>query len=135
VFISPAYSQHTSDSKSKQSDLSDTNSSKDNDIVGTKPKRKILRSGKPLEPSVPSIEVDSSHVKMPRIDITIPATPIRTVPIQSIAPSIKVTDEIKKHFKFSPAEICRQKLKSIIIRTINGQDKLPIGVCEPRTKS
>ena len=82
MFISPTCNQHNGDSKRKQGNLSNTNISKENDIAGFKPKLKIIRSGKPLEPYVSSIEGDSSHTKILGINITIPTKPILTVPIQ-----------------------------------------------------
>ncbi|KAJ8421805.1 hypothetical protein Cgig2_016543 [Carnegiea gigantea] len=84
MIISSTYSPHANDSKRKRSDLFDTNTSKDEGKLGSKPKLKIARSRKPLEPSVPSMGDGSSRVKIPRIDIVIPATPIPTIPIQSI---------------------------------------------------
>ncbi|KAJ8438632.1 hypothetical protein Cgig2_017970 [Carnegiea gigantea] len=60
----------------KQSDLFDTNILKDEDIHGSRPKLKIVRSGKPLEPFVPPIEDDSFHVKIPGTHFMIPTTPI-----------------------------------------------------------
>jgi len=88
----------------------------------------------PLDPFVPPTKDDSSRIKILGIDATIPATPIPAIPIQSIAPSPQVTNEIKEHFKSSSAEICRQKVKSMINHTINGHDKLPIKIYEPSTK-
>ncbi|KAJ8425622.1 hypothetical protein Cgig2_018407 [Carnegiea gigantea] len=86
MFISSTYSPHASDSKRKQSDLSDTNILNDKGKLGSKPKLKIIHSGKPLEPFVPPIEDGSSRVKIPIIDVVIPATPIPAIPVQSIAP-------------------------------------------------
>ncbi|KAJ8446923.1 hypothetical protein Cgig2_013224 [Carnegiea gigantea] len=54
--------------------------------LGSKPKLKIVHSGKPLDPFVLPMENGSSHVKIPGIDVAIPITPIPTIPIQSIAP-------------------------------------------------
>ena len=50
MFISSTCSPHASDSKRKRSDLFDTNISKDESKLGSKPKLKIVYSGKPLEP-------------------------------------------------------------------------------------
>ncbi|KAJ8438319.1 hypothetical protein Cgig2_013367 [Carnegiea gigantea] len=69
-----------------RSDLFDTNTSKDEGKLGSKPKLKIVRSGKPLEPSVPPMGDGSSRVKIPGIDIVIPAKPIPAIPIQNIVP-------------------------------------------------
>ncbi|KAJ8426600.1 hypothetical protein Cgig2_013177 [Carnegiea gigantea] len=78
--------------KSKRSDLLDTNTSKDEGKLRSKPKLKIVRSGKPLEPFVPWMEDGSSHVKIPRIDVVIPATPILAIPIQSDELPIEVCE-------------------------------------------
>ncbi|KAJ8444114.1 LOW QUALITY PROTEIN: hypothetical protein Cgig2_005795 [Carnegiea gigantea] len=125
MFISLTYSPHAGDSKRKRSDLSDTNVSKDDGKFGSKSKLKIVRSRKPLEPFVPLTEDASSRVKIPGIDVVIPATPIPTIltpvpaiPVQSIAPLPHVTNDIKEHFKSSPLEIY----------------KLPIVICEPSTE-
>ncbi|KAJ8441459.1 hypothetical protein Cgig2_008720 [Carnegiea gigantea] len=68
---------HASDCKRKRSDLLNTNTSKDEGKVGSKPKLKIVRSGKPLEPSVPPMGDGSSCVKIPGVDVVIPdETPI-----------------------------------------------------------
>ncbi|KAJ8422335.1 hypothetical protein Cgig2_015890 [Carnegiea gigantea] len=82
-------SPHTSDSKKKRSDLFDTNTSKDECELGSKPKLKVVRSGKPLEPSVPPMGDGSSYVKIPGIDVVIPAMSIPAIPIQSIAPLLQ----------------------------------------------
>ncbi|KAJ8424708.1 hypothetical protein Cgig2_025457 [Carnegiea gigantea] len=79
-------SPYASDSKRKQSVLLDTNVSKDKGKLASKPKLKIVRSGKPSEPFVSMMEDGSSHFKIPGIDVVIPVTPIPTVPIQSITP-------------------------------------------------
>ncbi|KAJ8432488.1 LOW QUALITY PROTEIN: hypothetical protein Cgig2_003565 [Carnegiea gigantea] len=81
MFISSTYSPHASDSKKKESDLFNANMSKDEGELGSKPKLKIVHSGKPLECFVLPMEVDSSLIKIPGTDVTIP-----TIPIQSIAP-------------------------------------------------
>ena len=120
MFISSTCNQHTSDSKRKRSGLSDTNISKYNGIVGSKPKLKNIHSEKPLKPSVSSIEDDFSHVKILGVDVIIPIAPIPVIPIQSIAPSANAMYDIKKHFKSSPAKICREKLTFIINHTIDG---------------
>ncbi|KAJ8443252.1 hypothetical protein Cgig2_010147 [Carnegiea gigantea] len=78
--------EDASDSKRKRSDLFDMNTSKDEGKLGSKPKLKIVHSGKPLEPFVPPMGDGSSRVKIPRIDVVIPATPITVIPIQSITP-------------------------------------------------
>ncbi|KAJ8443803.1 hypothetical protein Cgig2_017284 [Carnegiea gigantea] len=90
--IGQAKSPHASDSKRKRSDLFDTNTSKDDGKLGSKPKLKIVRSGKPLEPSFLPIGDGSSRIKIPGIDVAILATPIPAIPIQSIAPLLQ--DEI-----------------------------------------
>ncbi|KAJ8421520.1 hypothetical protein Cgig2_027782 [Carnegiea gigantea] len=118
------------------------NISKDEGKLNSKPKWKIVRSGKPLEPFIPPTKdlpcnpyslqclcqdpkIDPrnrcSHVKIPEIDVAILAMPIHAIPIQSIALLSQVTNEIKEYFKSSPAEICRK-------------NKLPIGVYEPSTR-
>ncbi|KAJ8446378.1 hypothetical protein Cgig2_019271 [Carnegiea gigantea] len=84
MFVSPPCSPHASGSKRKRSDLSDMKISKDEGKL--KPKLKIVRSGKPVEPFVPVMEYGSSRVKIPRIDVGTPVTPIPVIPIQSIAP-------------------------------------------------
>ncbi|KAJ8442617.1 hypothetical protein Cgig2_008393 [Carnegiea gigantea] len=122
VFISSTCSPHTSDSKRKQSDLSNINISKDENL--------IVQFGKSLEPFVSLIEDGSSYVRIPGIDITSPAIPIPTIPIQII-----VTNDIEEHFKSSLTEICRQKSKSMVNASIIGQDKLPIRVCELSTRN
>jgi len=94
MFIFSTCSQHVTYSKRKQSDLSNANISKENDIIGSMRKLKIIRSRKPLGACVPSIEDDCSHVTIPGINISIPTTLILAVPIQRIAPSEKVIDKI-----------------------------------------
>ena len=86
MFISSTCSPHASDSKRKQSDLFDTRISKDEGKLGSNPKLKTVRSRKPLEPFVPPMEDCSSCIKIPGIDVVIPATPILAIPIESIAP-------------------------------------------------
>ncbi|KAJ8430246.1 hypothetical protein Cgig2_009424 [Carnegiea gigantea] len=54
--------------------------------IGSKPKLKIIHSGKPLEPSVATMGDGPSRVKISGIDVVIPATPIPAIPIQSTAP-------------------------------------------------
>ncbi|KAJ8439184.1 LOW QUALITY PROTEIN: hypothetical protein Cgig2_029722 [Carnegiea gigantea] len=85
MFIPSTYSLYAIDSKRKQSDLFDTNILKDEGKLGSKPKLKIVHSGKPLEPFVLPMEDGSSCVKILGIDVAILATPVRTIPIQSIA--------------------------------------------------
>jgi len=92
---------HANDSKRKQSDLSDTNISKDESKLGSKPKLKIVHFGKPLEPFVPLMEDGSFGVKIPGVDVVIPMTHIPAIPIQSIAPLPQVTNEIEEPFKYS----------------------------------
>jgi len=101
MFISSMCSPHVSDSKRKRSDLSDMNISKDKGKLGSKPKLKIVRFGKPLESLIPPMEDGSSHVKIPGIDVVILATPIPAIPIQNIAPLPQVTNEIEEPFKYS----------------------------------
>ena len=101
MFISLTCSPPASDSKRKRSDLFDTNTSKNEGKIGSKPKLKIVRSGKPLEPFVPPTGDGPSSVKIPGIDVVILATPIPAVPIQSIAPLPQVTNEIKGPFQIS----------------------------------
>ncbi|KAJ8447007.1 hypothetical protein Cgig2_033576 [Carnegiea gigantea] len=84
MFISPPCGPHASGSKRKHSDLSNTNISKDEGKL--KPKLKIVRLGKPMEPFVSAMEDGSSRVKIPGIDVDTPAMPIPAIPIQSIAP-------------------------------------------------
>ncbi|KAJ8425177.1 hypothetical protein Cgig2_003245 [Carnegiea gigantea] len=130
----PQPTVHSSDSKRKCSDLSNRNIPKYEGIHGSRPKLNIVRSGMPLDPFVPPTNGDSSYIKIPRIHVAMLATPIPTILIQSITPSPQVTNEIKEHFKSSPTEICRQKLNSMINRTIDRQDKLLIKIYEPSTK-
>ncbi|KAJ8420232.1 hypothetical protein Cgig2_021588 [Carnegiea gigantea] len=84
MFIFLTCSPYASDSKRKRSDLFDTNISKDKGKFGSKPKLKIVRFGKPLEPFVPPMEGGSSRVKIPRMDVVVPATRIPATPIESI---------------------------------------------------
>ncbi|KAJ8427349.1 hypothetical protein Cgig2_016215 [Carnegiea gigantea] len=77
---------YASDSKRKRSDLFDANISKDESKLGSKPKLKIVRSGKPLHPFVPLMKDGSSHVKILGVDVVIPVIPIPTIPIQCITP-------------------------------------------------
>ncbi|KAJ8441874.1 LOW QUALITY PROTEIN: hypothetical protein Cgig2_034133 [Carnegiea gigantea] len=81
--------------------------------LDSKPKLKIVCSGKSLEPFVPPTEDDSSRVKIPGVDVTIPATPFPAITIQSIA---------------------IQKLRPNINHTNDGHDKLALEVCEPSIK-
>ncbi|KAJ8425756.1 hypothetical protein Cgig2_027504 [Carnegiea gigantea] len=46
----------------------------------------IVHFGKSLEPFFPTTKYDSSYVKIPRVDVTIPTTPFPVIPIQSITP-------------------------------------------------
>ncbi|KAJ8426539.1 hypothetical protein Cgig2_002059 [Carnegiea gigantea] len=92
MFISSTCSPHASDSKRKRSDLLDTNTSKDEGKLGSKPKLKIVCSGKPLEPSVPLMGDGSSRVTIQGADVVILVTPIPGIPIQSVAPLLQ--DEI-----------------------------------------
>ena len=57
MFISSTCNPHANDSKRKQSDLFDTNISKDKGKLSSKPKLKIVHAGKRLEPFVPSMEM------------------------------------------------------------------------------
>ncbi|KAJ8449515.1 hypothetical protein Cgig2_005537 [Carnegiea gigantea] len=81
TLISSTCNPHASDSKRKRSDLSDTNTLEDEGKLGSKPKLMIVRSRKPLEPFVPPMEDGSFRVKIPRIDVVIPAMPIPVIPI------------------------------------------------------
>jgi len=101
MFISSTCSPHAGDFKRKRSELFDTNTSEDAGKLGTKPKLKIVRSGKPLEPSVPLMGDGSSRIRIPGVDVVMPATPILAIPIQSIAPLPHVTNEIKGPFQIS----------------------------------
>ncbi|KAJ8422977.1 hypothetical protein Cgig2_021871 [Carnegiea gigantea] len=105
MFISLTCKPHTNDLKRKQSDLFYTKASKDEGNLVSKPKLKIVHSGNPLEHFVLPTEDGSSRVKIPRIDVAIPSTPILAIPTQSIAPLLQATNEIKEHFKSSPVEI------------------------------
>ncbi|KAJ8426961.1 hypothetical protein Cgig2_027685 [Carnegiea gigantea] len=102
MFISLTCSPHTSDSKRKRSDLFDINISKDEGKLGSKPKLKIVRFEKPLEPFVLPIEDVSSRVNISGIDVAVPATPISAILIQSIAQLPHITNDIKEHFESSP---------------------------------
>ncbi|KAJ8429010.1 LOW QUALITY PROTEIN: hypothetical protein Cgig2_012708 [Carnegiea gigantea] len=64
---------------------------------GNETKLQIVHFGEPLEPFIPLIEDDPSRIKIPKIDVIIPITPIATIPILSTAPSTKVTNEVKEH--------------------------------------
>ncbi|KAJ8422768.1 hypothetical protein Cgig2_013553 [Carnegiea gigantea] len=97
------HSPHANGSKRKRSDLSDTNISKDEGKL--KPKLKIIRSGRPMEPFVPVIENGSSRVEIPGIDVGTLAMPIPTIPIQSIAPLPQ--DEL-------PVEVCEPSTQKVI---------------------
>ncbi|KAJ8425240.1 hypothetical protein Cgig2_014339 [Carnegiea gigantea] len=119
MFISSTCSPHASDSMRKRSDLSDTNISKDEGKFVSKPKLKIVHSGKPLEPFVLPMDDGSSRVKIPGIDVVVLATPILVIPIQSIV---------------SLPQTCRHKSNRLINLTANGHDELPVKVCEPSTK-
>ncbi|KAJ8422396.1 LOW QUALITY PROTEIN: hypothetical protein Cgig2_017684 [Carnegiea gigantea] len=61
MFISSPCSPHASDCKRKRSDLFDTNISKDEGKLGSKPKLKIVRAGKRLDPFVLPMKNGSSH--------------------------------------------------------------------------
>ncbi|KAJ8428784.1 hypothetical protein Cgig2_006258 [Carnegiea gigantea] len=108
--------------------ISGVNILKDECVLGSKPKLKIVQFGKPLKFCVPLIEDDSYHTLSSQQYLH------PRIPIQSTAPSTKVTNEIKEHFEPSPTKICRQKFKFIINCSIDGYDKLPIGVCKPSSK-
>ncbi|KAJ8424573.1 hypothetical protein Cgig2_023569 [Carnegiea gigantea] len=96
-------SPHASGSKRKRSDLSDTNISKDEGKL--KPKLKIVRSGKPVEPFIPAMEDGSSYVKIPGIDVGTPVMPIPAIPIQSFAPLPQ--DEL-------PVGVCEPSTRKVI---------------------
>ncbi|KAJ8441461.1 hypothetical protein Cgig2_008722 [Carnegiea gigantea] len=96
------HSPHANGSKRKRSDLSDTNISKDEGKL--KPKLKIIRSGRPMEPFVPVIENGSSRVEIPGIDVGTLAMPIPAIPIQSIAPLPQ--DE-------PPVEVCEPSTQKV----------------------
>ena len=98
MFVSPPCSPPASVSKRKRSDSFDMNIPKDEGKP--KPKLKIVRSGKPMEPFVPAMENGSSRVEIPGIDVGTLATPIPAIPIQSIAPLPLVTNEIEEHCKY-----------------------------------
>ncbi|KAJ8427782.1 hypothetical protein Cgig2_021413 [Carnegiea gigantea] len=115
MFISPTCSTHASDSKRKRSDLFDTNISKDEGKLGSKPKLKIVHCGKPLEPFVPSMEDISSRVKIPGIDVVIPVTPIPAIPIQSIAPLPQ--DEL-------PIEVCEPSTEKVTELPLEGVENI-----------
>ena len=98
MFVSSPCSPHASVSKRKHDDLSDTNIPKDEGKP--KPKLKIVRSGKPVEPYVLAMENGSSRVEIPGIDVGTLATPIPAIPIQSIAPLPQVMNEIEEPCKY-----------------------------------
>ncbi|KAJ8435874.1 hypothetical protein Cgig2_008414 [Carnegiea gigantea] len=64
-------SPHASDSKRKQSDLSDMNISKDEGKLSFKPKIEFVHSWKPLEHFVAPTEDGSFHVEIQGIDVAI----------------------------------------------------------------
>jgi len=99
MFVSSPCSPHASDSKRKHNDLSDTNISKDEGKL--KPKLKIVRSGRHLEPFVPAMDGGSSHVKIPGIDVATLVMPIPIIPIQSTVPIPQVMNEIEESCKYS----------------------------------
>ncbi|KAJ8444757.1 hypothetical protein Cgig2_033765 [Carnegiea gigantea] len=59
------------------------------------------------------LKIVCSRVQILGIDVANPAVPISAIPIQSIAPSTKVINEVKAHFESSFRKISRQKLKII----------------------
>ncbi|KAJ8430854.1 hypothetical protein Cgig2_003784 [Carnegiea gigantea] len=65
----------------------------------------IVHFGKPLEPFILLIEDVSSRVKIPGIDVVIPAMPIPAIPIQSIVPLPQ--DEL-------PVGVCEPSIKKVI---------------------
>ncbi|KAJ8438102.1 LOW QUALITY PROTEIN: hypothetical protein Cgig2_015359 [Carnegiea gigantea] len=81
MFIFSTCNPNPSDLKRKQSDLFDTNISKDEGKLGPKPKLEAVHSGKPLEPFD-----GSSRIKISGVDFFIPVTPIPVIPTESIAP-------------------------------------------------
>jgi len=101
MLISSICSPYANDSKKKQSDLFNANILKDEGKLSSKPKLKIVRSEKPLEPFVPSMEDGSSCAKILGIDVTIPVALVLVIPIQSIAPLPQATNDIQKHFESS----------------------------------
>ncbi|KAJ8425658.1 hypothetical protein Cgig2_015326 [Carnegiea gigantea] len=102
MFVFPPCSPHANGSKRKRSDLSDTNISKDEGKL--KPKLKIIRSGRPVEPFVPVIENGSSRVEISGIDVGTLAMPIPAIPIRSIAPLPQ--DEL-------PIEVCEPSTQKV----------------------
>ncbi|KAJ8432941.1 hypothetical protein Cgig2_021272 [Carnegiea gigantea] len=66
------------------SDLIDTNISKDEGIHVFMSKMKIIHFGKPLEPFIPTTKDDSSHVKIPGVDVIIPTTHIPEIPFKAL---------------------------------------------------
>ncbi|KAJ8435029.1 hypothetical protein Cgig2_027238 [Carnegiea gigantea] len=89
--------------------------------LSSKPKLKIIHAGKPLEPFVPLMENDCSHVKILR------NYNISPIPVQSATSLAKVTYNAILFFKSSPAKISRQKITSIL-------EEIYIGACEPSSK-
>ncbi|KAJ8424463.1 hypothetical protein Cgig2_009780 [Carnegiea gigantea] len=86
MFICFACDPHVNDSKRKRSDLFDMNISKNEGKRASKPKLKIVPSRKPLESFVPPMDDDSSRLKIPRIDVIIPATLNSAIRFESIVP-------------------------------------------------
>jgi len=105
MFMSSTCSPHASDSKRKRTHLFDANISKDGSKLGSKLRMKIIHSGKLLEPFFLLVEVCSSHVKIPGIDVVIRTTFVPVIPIQSTAPLPSVTNDIKEHLDSSHAKI------------------------------
>ncbi|KAJ8426117.1 hypothetical protein Cgig2_005762 [Carnegiea gigantea] len=101
TFISSTCNPHVSDFTKKQSDLFDTNISKDEDKLGSKPKLRIV----PLRAFCSSNGGWFFSCQDFEIDVAIPAMPVPVIPIQSITPLPHVTNDIKEYFKISPVEM------------------------------
>jgi len=107
--------------KRKRDRLTDQNIRRGEGASGSRPKLKIIRSENPSRPLISTSEDDLLQDKIPGIGVAILVTSISAIPIQSVAMTAKPPDEVRFTPDSSPAVACRQKLKSIIVCTLNEQ--------------
>lgn len=71
-------------------------------------------SQKPLDPSILTIK-GNTHTRILKESAIVSTKPIFKILVQSVVMPTKAPDEVRLPVEPSPADACRQKLKSIII--------------------
>ena len=120
MFFASSCTQSGGNSKRKRDSLTDQNIRRGEGASGSRPKLKNIRSQNPSRPLISASEDDLPQ-DIPGIGAAISVPPISAIPIQSVAMTAKAPDEVRFTPESSPVVACRQKLKFIIVCTLNEQ--------------